>query len=196
MFALITVFSALRVSFCCAANPAFACRCGFPRRRMGDPDRLGDRRLRLHFRRPAARCRLARPRSAKPSRRADDPGVLAVTSRRDSLKTVMSVFGGVFNLIFTVDTVETLGAQATRHNDRRVIAGSPSLHTRSSPNRPCLCRAARLDDRVLNFSRRLELVVARAAGVSVWQFLLAGPDRGGRRSASSRSRFTIRYQRG
>ncbi len=87
--------------------------------------------------------------------------------------TILAVFASIFALIYLVDFVEML---------RR----SSGMSTASAPLVAylCLLRAPYVSEQVLpfavlagcmfafvNLSRRLELVVARAAGVSVWQFL-------------------------
>ncbi len=92
---------------------------------------------------------------------------------RRSILTILSGFAIIFTLIFTVDLVEMLrragdapGATAA------LLAFLSLLHT------PILAEQA-LPFAVLfgamaaflNLSRRLELIVARSAGVSVWQFL-------------------------
>ena len=89
------------------------------------------------------------------------------------LETIFAVFAGVFVLIFSVDLVETL----RRFGDERgasaaLLAWDSLLHT------PIIAEQA-LPFAVLfgamtsflNLSRKLELVVARAAGVSAWQFI-------------------------
>jgi len=88
-------------------------------------------------------------------------------------KTIAAVFGGVFALIYVVDVVETLRRSGdTPAAGAAVVAWLSLLHT------PIVAEQA-LPFAVLfgamiaflNLSRKLELVVARAAGVSVWQFL-------------------------
>jgi lipopolysaccharide export system permease protein len=86
---------------------------------------------------------------------------------------VLGVFLGVMALIFTLDFVDTLRrAGEIKGAGGGVIAWLAVLHT------PIVAEQA-LPFAVLigamgaflNLSRRLELAVARAAGVSVWQFL-------------------------
>ena len=87
--------------------------------------------------------------------------------------TVLSTFGGVFFLIFTIDLVETL----RRTSDAPRATGF-ALALLSFFHTPVIAEQA-LPFAVLfgsmivflNLSRKMELVVARAAGVSVWQFL-------------------------
>jgi len=89
------------------------------------------------------------------------------------LKTVLAVFGGVFFLIFTIDLVETLRrAGETPGAGAVLMAWLSLLHTPMIAEQ-AMPFAVLLGAMVafLNLSRRLELVVARAAGVSVWQFL-------------------------
>ena len=87
--------------------------------------------------------------------------------------TIFAVFGAIFTLIYLVDFVEML----------RRSSGAPNA-TALLVAYLCLLRAPAVSEQILpfavlagsmfafvNLSRRLELVVARAAGVSVWQFL-------------------------
>ena len=88
-------------------------------------------------------------------------------------KTILATFGGVFTLIFTVDLVETL-----RRSGDTAAATGPLMAWLSFLHTPVVAEQA-LPFAVLfgammaflGLSRKLELVVARAAGVSVWQFL-------------------------
>jgi lipopolysaccharide export system permease protein len=88
-------------------------------------------------------------------------------------KTVLATFAGVFVLIFTVDLVETLRRSGDTPGATGVLmAWLAFLHT------PIVAEQALpfavLFGAMMGFlglSRKLELVVARAAGVSVWQFL-------------------------
>ena len=87
--------------------------------------------------------------------------------------TILSVFGAIFALIYLVDFVEML----------RRASGIPAA-SGALVAYLCMLRTPAVSEQVLpfavlagcmfafvNLSRRLELVVARAAGVSVWQFL-------------------------
>ena len=89
------------------------------------------------------------------------------------LRTALAVFGGAFALITLIDFIEMF----------RRAAGLP-LASPQTIALLSLMRAFAISEQVLPFamlagsmiafislSRRLELVVARAAGVSVWQFL-------------------------
>ncbi len=88
-------------------------------------------------------------------------------------KTILATFAGVFMLIFTIDLVETL-----RRTGEAAGATGPLMAWLSFLQTPIVAEQA-LPFAVLfgamiaflNLSRKLELVVARAAGVSVWQFL-------------------------
>jgi lipopolysaccharide export system permease protein len=87
--------------------------------------------------------------------------------------TIVSVFAGVFGLIYAVDIVETL-----RRSGDTPAATAPLMAWLSLLHTPIVAQQA-LPFAVLfgsmisflNLSRKLELVVARAAGVSVWQFI-------------------------
>jgi lipopolysaccharide export system permease protein len=88
-------------------------------------------------------------------------------------KTIASVFIGVFALIYAIDVVETL-----RRAGDTPGAGAPLMAWLSLLHTPIVAEQA-LPFAVLfgtmisflNLSRKLELVVARSAGVSVWQFI-------------------------
>jgi lipopolysaccharide export system permease protein len=88
-------------------------------------------------------------------------------------RMLFGVFAGVLGLIFTLDFVDTLRrAGETRGATGGLIAWLAILHTpivaeQALPFVVLIGAMAAF----LNLSRRLELVVARAAGVSVWQFL-------------------------
>jgi lipopolysaccharide export system permease protein len=88
-------------------------------------------------------------------------------------RTVIAAFSAVFVLIYAVDLVELLrrageGRQATGI----LMAGLSFLRTPIVAEQ-ALPFAVLFGSMIafLNLSRKLELVVARAAGVSVWQFL-------------------------
>jgi lipopolysaccharide export system permease protein len=100
-------------------------------------------------------------------------GVLDRYFGRSFLKTVLMVFGGVFFLVFTIDLVETLRRSGeTPGANGLLMAWLSLLHTPMVAEQ-ALPFAVLLGSMIafLNLSRRLELVVARAAGVSVWRFL-------------------------
>ena len=100
-------------------------------------------------------------------------GTLGRYFARRFLKTIVAVFAGVFALIYAIDVVETLRRSGdTPGAVAPLMAWLALLHT------PIVAEQA-LPFAVLfgamisflNLSRKLELVVARSAGVSVWQFL-------------------------
>src|SRR5450755_4631214 len=89
------------------------------------------------------------------------------------LNTVLMVFCGIFALVALVDYIEMM----RRAND--ILHVSAALVAKAS-----LYRVPQIAERImpfcvligtmacyLNLSRRLELVVARAAGLSAWQFI-------------------------
>jgi lipopolysaccharide export system permease protein len=88
-------------------------------------------------------------------------------------KTILATFAGVFVLIFTVDLVETLRRSGdTPAATGLLMAWLSFLHTPTVAEQ-ALPFAVLFGAMIafLGLSRKLELVVARAAGVSVWQFL-------------------------
>jgi lipopolysaccharide export system permease protein len=88
-------------------------------------------------------------------------------------KTVLATFAGVFTLIFTIDLVETLRRSGDSPRATGVSMTLLSLFHTPTIAEQVLPFAVLFGAMIafLNLSRRLELVVARAAGVSVWQFL-------------------------
>ena len=100
-------------------------------------------------------------------------GVLSRYFARRFALSVAGVFAAVLALIFTLDFVDTLRrAGDVRGATGGLIAWLAVLHTpivaeQALPFVVLIGAMAAF----LNLSRRLELAVARAAGVSVWQFL-------------------------
>jgi lipopolysaccharide export system permease protein len=88
-------------------------------------------------------------------------------------KTVLATFAGVFALIFTIDLVETLRRTGDAPRATGMLMTLLSLFHTPTIAEQILPFAILFGAMIafLNLSRRLELVVARAAGVSVWQFL-------------------------
>jgi lipopolysaccharide export system permease protein len=89
------------------------------------------------------------------------------------LVAVLLVFGGIFALVALVDYVETMRrATDIPHVSAILVAKTsfyrvPQITERIMPF--CVLIGAMVC--YLNLSRRLELVVARSAGVSAWQFI-------------------------
>ena len=92
------------------------------------------------------------------------------------LRTILLVFATVFALVYTLDLVELMRRSADAEG------ATPALMARLS-----LLRTPALAEQVFPFSvlfgsmaallqlsRKLELVIARAAGISAWQFLQPG----------------------
>jgi lipopolysaccharide export system permease protein len=91
-------------------------------------------------------------------------------------KTILMVFGTVFALVYTIDFVElmrrageTPGASAGLMA-RLAFFRTPAVAEQVLPFAILFGSMAAL----LQLSRKLELVVARAAGISAWQFLQPG----------------------
>ena len=110
------------------------------------------------------------------------------------LTAVASVFAGVFVLIVLVDYVELMRRTADVPNVSAWLVAKISFF-----------RVPQITERMLPFwvlvgamscylglSRRNELVVARAAGMSAWQFVAPAADRARSSSGWSRPRSTIR----
>jgi lipopolysaccharide export system permease protein len=90
------------------------------------------------------------------------------------LGTVMAVFVGVFLLIMLIDYIELMRRYSDASNLSALLAVKTSLY-----------RVPQVAERIMPFcvligamscylslSRRLELVIARAAGISAWQFIM------------------------
>lgn len=91
-------------------------------------------------------------------------------------KTILMVFGTVFALVYTIDFVELMrragdaeGASAGLMAQLALFR-TPALAEQVLPFAILFGSMATL----LQLSRKLELVVARAAGISAWQFLQPG----------------------
>jgi lipopolysaccharide export system permease protein len=91
-------------------------------------------------------------------------------------KTILIVFGTVFALVYTIDFVELMrragdaqGA-STPLIARLALFRTPAVAEQVLPFAVLFGSMAAL----LQLSRKLELVVARAAGISAWQFLQPG----------------------
>jgi lipopolysaccharide export system permease protein len=88
-------------------------------------------------------------------------------------RTVLGVFAAVIGLIFTLDFVDTLRrAGETKGASGALIAWLAVLHTPIVAEQalPFVVLVGAMTA-FLTLSRRLELAVARSAGISVWQFL-------------------------
>src|SRR5829696_6841153 len=91
-------------------------------------------------------------------------------------RTILIVFGTVFALVYTIDFVELMrragdaqGA-STPLIARLALFRTPAVAEQVLPFAVLFGSMAAL----LQLSRKLELVVARAAGISAWQFLQPG----------------------
>jgi lipopolysaccharide export system permease protein len=88
-------------------------------------------------------------------------------------RTVIAVFAGVFALIYVVDLVEMLRRSGDAPKATAVLMAALSFLRTPTVAEQALPFAVLFGSMIafLNLSRKLELVVARAAGVSVWQML-------------------------
>jgi lipopolysaccharide export system permease protein len=101
------------------------------------------------------------------------PGVLQRYFAARYARAVLGVFGAVLGLIFTLDFVDTLRrAGEVNGASGALIAWLAVLHTPIIAEQalPFIVLMGAMAA-FLTLSRRLELAVARAAGMSVWQFL-------------------------
>lgn len=100
------------------------------------------------------------------------PGTLSRYIGWRFLKTLLYVFGTVIALIFILDFVELLRRRGDSSDGSMILAWISLLRTPAIAERvlPFAVLAAAMIS-LVGLTRRLELVVARTAGVSVWQFL-------------------------
>ncbi len=88
-------------------------------------------------------------------------------------RTVLAAFGFVFALIYAVDLVEMLRRSGDAPKATATLMAALSFLRTPTVAEQALPFAVLFGSMIafLNLSRKLELVVARAAGVSVWQIL-------------------------
>ena len=89
------------------------------------------------------------------------------------VRTVLAAFGFVFALIYAVDLVEMLRRSGDAPKATALLMAALSFLRTPTVAEQALPFAVLFGSMIafLNLSRKLELVVARAAGVSVWQIL-------------------------
>lgn len=100
-------------------------------------------------------------------------GTLGLYFGKRFLGAVLLVFGGIFALVALVDYIETMRRATDMPHVSAILVAKASFY-----------RVPQIAERImpfciligtmacyLNLSRRLELVVARSAGVSAWQFI-------------------------
>jgi lipopolysaccharide export system permease protein len=92
------------------------------------------------------------------------------------LKTILAVFATVFVLVYTLDFVELMRRAGDAEGATAGLIAQLSLYRTPSVAEQVLPFAVLFGSMaaLLQLSRKLELVVARAAGVSAWQFLQPG----------------------
>ncbi len=88
-------------------------------------------------------------------------------------RTVIAAFMAVFVLIYAVDLVELLRRSGDSQRATGVLMAGLSFLRTPTVAEQALPFAVLIGSMIafLNLSRKMELVIARAAGVSVWQFL-------------------------
>ena len=89
------------------------------------------------------------------------------------LSTVLGVFAGVFALIALIDYIELMRRTADLTNVSALLVARASIYRvpQVAERLMPFCVLVGAMSCYLNLSRRLELVVARAAGMSAWQFI-------------------------
>ncbi len=89
------------------------------------------------------------------------------------LGAVVLVFGAIFALVALVDYIETMRRAADIPNVSAILVAKTSFYRVPQITERILPFCVLIGTMVcyLNLSRRLELVVARSAGVSAWQFI-------------------------
>src|ERR1700675_4806920 len=90
------------------------------------------------------------------------------------LGTVMAVFAGVFALIALIDYIELMRRNSDVQNLSSLLAVKTSLYRVPQVAERIMpfCILIGAMSSYLSLSRRLELVIARAAGMSAWQFIM------------------------
>ena len=91
-------------------------------------------------------------------------------------KTILAVFGTVFVLVYTLDLVELMRRAGDTEGATPGLMAQLSLFRTPAVAEQVLPFAVLFGSMaaLLQLSRKLELVVARAAGISAWQFLQPG----------------------
>src|SRR5450756_65703 len=89
------------------------------------------------------------------------------------LNAVLLVFAGIFGLVALIDYIELMRRAADIPNVSAILVAKTSLYRVPQVTERMLpfCVLIGAMSCYLNLSRRLELVVARAAGMSAWQFI-------------------------
>src|SRR5512140_3851745 len=89
------------------------------------------------------------------------------------LSAVMLVFAGIFVLVALLDYIELMRRSGDIPNVSAILVAKTSLYRVPQVTERILpfCVLIGAMSCYLNFTRRLELVVARAAGMSAWQFV-------------------------
>jgi lipopolysaccharide export system permease protein len=92
------------------------------------------------------------------------------------MKTILMVFGTVFTLVYTIDFVELMRRAGDAEGATASLMAKLAFYRTPSVAEQVLPFAVLFGSMaaLLQLSRKLELVVARAAGVSAWQFLQPG----------------------
>jgi lipopolysaccharide export system permease protein len=89
------------------------------------------------------------------------------------LTAVVAVFVGIFALVALVDYIEMMRRSVGEQNASAIMVAKASLYRVPQVTERIMPFAVLIGAMTcyLNLSRRLELVVARAAGMSAWQFI-------------------------
>jgi lipopolysaccharide export system permease protein len=89
------------------------------------------------------------------------------------LSAVMLVFGGIFVLVALLDYIELMRRASDLPNVSAILAAKTSFYRVPQVTERVMpfCVLIGAMSCYLNLSRRLELVIARAAGMSAWQFI-------------------------
>ena len=92
------------------------------------------------------------------------------------LRTILMVFGTVFALVYTLDFVELMRRAGDAEGATSALMAQLALYRTPAVAEQIFPFAVLFGSMaaLLQLSRRLELVVARAAGISAWQFLQPG----------------------
>src|SRR5215203_5847857 len=91
-------------------------------------------------------------------------------------RTIFAVFGTVFTLVYTLDFVELMRRAGDAEGATPALMAQLAVFRTPAVAEQVLPFAILFGSMaaLLQLSRKLELVVARAAGISAWQFLQPG----------------------
>lgn len=103
-------------------------------------------------------------------------GTLARYIGLRALRTVLLVFAGIFLLVMLVDYIELMRRSSDIPHVSALLVAKTSIYRVPQVTERIMAFCVLIGTMIcyLDLSRRLELVVARSAGISAWQFIAPG----------------------